>query len=120
MIGKAILRDGYVYVEHEYVSGVADVLQRIEDTAALIEDGAPHRMLVDARYFHRTWQPEQGRVIVDAIKHGLPADTRIAILLPAEIPKHARPVLGGLQEAGWQAAHFTVETEALAWLLAEA
>jgi hypothetical protein len=118
MIGKAILRDGYVYVEHEYVSAVADVLQRIEDAATLIQDGAPHRLLVDARYFHRTWQPEQGNVIVDAVRHGLPADTRIALMLSPDIPEHARPVLGGLKAAGWQIGHFTHEDEALAWLLA--
>ncbi len=113
MIGKAILRKGYVYIEHEYVSSVADVLQRIEDAVGLIQDGAPHRLLVDARYFHRTWQPEQGGTIVDAVRHSLPEDTRIALMLSPEIPAFARPVLGGLKAAGWQVGHFTQEDEAL-------
>ncbi|WP_300528072.1 hypothetical protein [Maricaulis sp.] len=117
MIGKAILRDGYVYVEHEHVSGVDDVLQRIEDAAVLFGTGAPHRLLVDARYFHRTWRPEQGTIIVDAVKHRFPADTRIAMLLPAELPAQSRSVMGGLRAAGWAVGHFTHEREALAWLM---
>lgn len=116
MSGKAILRDGYIFIEHEYVSDVADILQRIDDAAELIKVGAPHRILVDARFVHRTWPVEQSTVIVDSILHTFPAGTRIALVLPPEIPAKASRVLGGLKRAGWQASSFAEAAEAQSWL----
>ena len=117
IFGRTSLRNGYILVEHAHVSGVEEVIDRIDEAAALIAAGGPPRLLVDARHFLRNWRVDQSADIADAVRERLPEETRIAILMSREgLPRNGRPVTESLQADDRPVETFLHPGEALAWL----
>lgn len=117
MRGKVTDRGRYLHVEHEHVSDVEDIKQRIREAADLIAKGSPARMLVDARYFHRLWSPLEASEILETTFASVPEDSRIAFILSDYAPPESRPVYQGLQDSMMDVQIFQSEADAERWLV---
>ena len=118
MIGRVTLQSGYVLLEHEHVSDLEQVLDRVSAAKAIFDDGAPQRLLVDARYYIPAWKPEDVPRIAAAVLDAFPPGLRIAVLIKEQSTLSAvRPIMERLVANGITLERFRVREEALAWLL---
>lgn len=118
MIGQVTLQSGYVLLEHEHVSDLEQVLDRVSAAKAVFDDGAPHRLLVDARYYIPAWKSEDAPKIAAAVLDAFPPSLRIAVLIKEQSTLSAvRPIMERLVANGITLDRFRVYEDALAWLL---
>ncbi|WP_300532302.1 hypothetical protein [Maricaulis sp.] len=118
MIGRVTLYRGYVLLEHEHVSDFAEVLDRISAAKQLFDQGAPHRLLVDARYYIPVWKPEEAPRIAAAVLDAFPPTLRIAVLIKEQSTLVAvKPIMERLVVHGVTLNRFTSPDEAKTWLL---
>jgi len=121
MFGKSVLQDGYIFVAYEPVSDGTDLLVRAREVGQLMADGAPRRVMLDAR--HIIWADEKdmsGPLAADILKI-VPHDIRLAVLTAdgGESPPR-RSLVARVREAGFDIAHFRSRKAALEWLLDDA
>ncbi len=121
MIGRVSIEQGYVLLEHEHVSDLDQVLQRIRAAKELFASGAPHRLLVDARYYIPTWSKEQAPIIAMSVLEAFPADLRIAVMVKEPSTLEAvKPIMERLVAKGIVLNRFSSREEALEWLFDDA
>lgn len=118
MIGRVTLQSGYVLLEHEHVSDLEQVLDRISAAKAIFDGGAPQRLLVDARYYIPAWKSEDVPKIAAAVLDAFPPSLKIAVLIKEQSTLSAvKPIMERLVATGITLDRFRVRDEALEWLL---
>jgi hypothetical protein len=118
MFGKSVLQDGYIFVAYEPVSDGSDLLVRAKEVGKLMADGAPRRVILDAR--HIIWSDQtdmSGPLSADILKI-VPHDIKLAVLTAdgAESPPR-RSLVARMRDAGFNIAHFRSRKAATDWLL---
>ena len=117
MEGKAVWKNGYVLLEHDHVSEAENIFQRIRDTSALFESGAPPKLLVDSRFYRVMLSNTDQSDIAARVRNAFPENIQIAVLLKeASTADQVMPIIRRLNQAGVNIRTFSTVEQAEAWL----
>jgi hypothetical protein len=121
MFGKVAATEDYVLVEHPPVSELSDTLDRMQAVADLFRKGSPRRLLVDLRFIHPQWTPEEAGQIAETAQRLYPEDLRSAFLVsPGLRDERICRFIRLRRQWGAETKPFYSRGAALAWLKGEA
>ena len=120
MKGQALLREGYILMEHEHVSDAEAVFARIEAVAKLAWTSGFRRLFVDTAFMHSIWRPDEVPDIIGLTQEMFPPGVVIATIPPAQDSlAMVQEIVRQLNAAGFPCRMFDTKREALDWLMAQ-
>jgi hypothetical protein len=117
MIGRTILKNGYILSAEEPVTDMDAASERIDEVAALIASSGCRKILINSAYAYQVWTPAQIPRLVELVDTRLPLGIQMAFTVadPDNRSKMTK-LTDALTTAGRPAACFRDPGEALRWM----